>query len=215
MEFLYSHSKSISVEYGFFPLSSLSLFVIIVFQWSFCQSLSLFFPLLREKFLPSTVFPPSLSQEYKPTSFISSNQKWAILSSSVSSRAIDSNTVTSPFPILHNLGKQGKERLIKYVNSIWWPKMWQKNYSITQTPFKFTWTSILLSEWGLTLNPSWAALIAATYPPGPEPITVTSASTETENVWVWFFFQQNNCILRIMQVNKIGLDKEVPPHIWK
>lgn len=29
----------------------------------------------------------------------------------------------------------------------------------------------------LTLKPNWAALIAATYPPGPEPITVTSAST--------------------------------------
>lgn len=32
----------------------------------------------------------------------------------------------------------------------------------------------------LTLKPNWAALIAATYPPGPEPITVTSASTITE-----------------------------------
>lgn len=29
----------------------------------------------------------------------------------------------------------------------------------------------------LTLKPNWAALIAATYPPGPEPITVRSAST--------------------------------------
>ena len=29
----------------------------------------------------------------------------------------------------------------------------------------------------LTLKPNWAALIAATYPPGPEPITVKSAST--------------------------------------
>lgn len=29
----------------------------------------------------------------------------------------------------------------------------------------------------LTLKPNWAALMAATYPPGPEPMTVTSAST--------------------------------------
>ena len=29
----------------------------------------------------------------------------------------------------------------------------------------------------LTFKPSWAALIAATYPPGPEPITVKSYSS--------------------------------------
>ena len=45
----------------------------------------------------------------------------------------------------------------------------------------------------LTLKPNWAALIAATYPPGPEPITVTSASTTIKANW----YKTINCLLLI------------------
>lgn len=39
------------------------------------------------------------------------------------------------------------------------------------------WNEFIVCVWVcLTLNPSWAALMAVTYPPGPDPMTTKSAS---------------------------------------
>ena len=52
-------------------------------------------------------------------------------------------------------------------------------YFVTKTSLVHNKTKQPLLQVYLTLKPNWADLMAATYPPGPEPITVTSASTVT------------------------------------
>lgn len=142
----------------------------------------IFFPssLLGEKFLSGILFPLSVPQEYKPTSItttMKSKLSWEALSAAGLWTVMPSHVHFSSCIIWVSQVKKDYQ----HVNSIWWPKTWQKNFS-----FSVSWKYLSSSSgwnWShLTLNPSWAALIAATYPPGPEPITVTSASTETENI---------------------------------
>lgn len=151
MEFLYSHSKSTSVEYCFFLLSCLSLFFRTVFQWPFCHCywfLGFFLNLCWEKNSFLAFFSHLLFTRVKPTSIITSHQKQAVLSSFFSSRAIDSNTITYPFQLLYNLGKQGKERLPTCQQHLMAQNVTGEFqvFTVTQTPFKFIWMNILLSE---------------------------------------------------------------------
>ncbi len=64
-----------------------------------------------------------------------------------------------------------------------------KEVCILPTQSKKSWWYLWSRCQNHTLKPSWAALMAATYPPGPEPTTVTSASTLTEQmiVSIWIY----------------------------
>lgn len=171
MEFLYPHSKSTFVKYCFFflefPQGSFSLPFL---------SLSFFSHLLFHK----NNSPPQLQLPVK------SALSWAHMSVARLQTVLRSHLHFN-FCIIW-VSKVKKDYC--HINSAWWPMMRQKNFrfSVLQKYLSCSWGGLFC--WvrsHLTLNPSWAALIAATYPPGPEPITVTSASTETEHLSYFCF----------------------------